>query len=497
MGHFLIVVLLGLQAVFQNDAWALNSDSKKKGASMSAVRTYMNYSESIDPAHILTMADLELSISLSSTLVMFDENRELVSGIAKVWKPVEGNKIEFSFRDNLKWSSGDKITADQYKQSLMRAKKMYPNDLRPLFDSIEKIESPNDLTLVITTKDKITTSEILLKLSEAMYGLVALDKSGNLDLSKSSGPFVVEKNTKDILSLRVNRHWYLYKEGMPEKIELKRPTPNSDILAGFSQDNWANLVTGNSIIKEEILNGFKKEGFKTWQRADDKLFALYPSKAFATKGGSEVIKLLSESKKATGLLTGLSGYSIAEQFFPRGYALWSSGGPKTEKAKIKKFNGAIKIIVPESYYAVPTKERLPQIVKEAIGTTKVTVEIVPLSKINDRMKAQDYDILATGIAVADPNFEGAVSFFIERDPPFIPSGPAPFDFAAQIKSARSLKSVKDRAEKMKDIIIHAQETGYVLPLFHFSSIAVAKPGVDISEIPNTDETVHFSKVRIK
>lgn len=486
-----------LQAASQNDAWAETFDSKKKGASMSTVRTYMNYSENIDPARILTMADLELATSLSSTLVMFDENRELVSGIAKFWRPAEGNKIEFTLRDNSKWSDGVKITADQYKQSLLRAKKMYPNDLRPLFDSIEKIEAPDDLTLVITTKDKVTTSEILLKLSEAMYGLVALDKLGNLDLSKSSGAFVVESHTKDLLSLRVNRNWYQYKNGMPEKVELRKPAPNADILAGFSKDPWANLVTGNSIIKEELLGGFKKEGFKTWQRADDKLFALYPSKMFATHGGSEVIKLLSQSPKVTDLLIGLSGYSVAEQFFPRGYALWSSASPKAEKAKIKQFSKAIKIIVPESYFAIPTKERLPQIIKEITKALDVTVEVVPLAKINDRMKAEDYDILATGIAVADPNFEGAVSFFIERDPPFIPSGPAPCDFAAQIKSARSLKSVKDRAEKMKEIIIHAQEAGYVLPLFHFSSIAVAKPGVDISEIPNTDETVHFSKVRIK
>ena len=50
---------------------------------------------------------------------------------------------------------------------------------------------------------------------------------------------------------------------------------------------------------------------------------------------------------------------------------------------------------------------------------------------------------------------------------------------------------------MREIIIHAQEAGHVLPLFHFSSLAIAKPGVNISKIPNSDETVLFSKVRMR
>ncbi len=114
----------------------------------STVRTYMNYPEIIDPAHILSMADLELAISLASTLVTFDDNRSPIAGLAKSWH-IEGQKIKFILRDGLKWSNGEKITAEHYRLSLLRAKKLYSGDLKAFFDSVEKIEAPNEGTVVI------------------------------------------------------------------------------------------------------------------------------------------------------------------------------------------------------------------------------------------------------------------------------------------------------------------------------------------------------------
>jgi hypothetical protein len=90
-----------------------------------------------------------------------------------------------------------------------------------------------------------------------------------------------------------------------------------------------------------------------------------------------------------------------------------------------------------------------------------------------------------------------MSFFIEKDPPFIPSGEGAVNFAAQLRQARGLPTSAERAARMREIIVRVQETGHVLPLFHFSSLAIAKPGVDLSEIPNSDETILFSKVRMR
>ena len=142
------------------------------------------------------------------------------------------------------------------------------------------------------------------------------------------------------------------------------------------------------------------------------------------------------------------------------------------------------------------EERLLKTI-QAIAEVKVELEYVPMSEVNSRMKKQDYDILATGIAVADPNFEGAVSFFIERDPPFIASTAAPNDFSNRVKNARELDKNELRAKAMRQIINDSQSAGYVVPLFHFSSFSVAKQELDLSGVPSGDETILFSKVRMK
>jgi MarR-like DNA-binding transcriptional regulator SgrR of sgrS sRNA len=488
--------ILVILAVLLGNITTVRSADAKGDTKMKIVRTYMNFDSNIDPAHILTMADLELSVALASTLIEFGDKREPISGIAKTWAIENDRKIVFKFRDKLKWSDGSPIKASEYRDSLLRAQRTYPKDLKSLFDSIESITPIDDSTLEVTPKQGVTPTEIILKLTEPMYGLVALKKNGELDLSKSSGAFSLGVKDTNSISLTANPNWFRFQEGMPTTVEIRKPIGKGNILVGFSSDPWVNLVSGHSIVKDELVDEFKKNGFKIWQRTEDKLFALYPSKKFIKKGGANVLKVLGQSLPKDQLLNGLTGFSIAEQFSPRGYTLWSNVLPKPSLSK-DRFTGSIRVIVPESYYAIPAKERLPELIKKATGSPDVTVEFVPLMSVDQHMKNQDYDILATGIAVADPNFEGAISFFIERDPPFIPSSESPDDFSEQVKRARSFKSTKERAEKMREVLIRAQEAGFVLPLFHFSSIAVAKPGIDLSGVPNTDETIHFSKVIIR
>lgn len=59
--------------------------------SMKSVRTYMNFPKEIDPAHILSMADLELSVALGSPLVTFDQERQITSALAEKWEIIPPN----------------------------------------------------------------------------------------------------------------------------------------------------------------------------------------------------------------------------------------------------------------------------------------------------------------------------------------------------------------------------------------------------------------------
>lgn len=462
---------------------------------MKSVRTYMNFPNAIDPAHILSMADLELSVALASPLVTFDQERQITAALAEKWEIIQSKTIQFKLRRNLVWSDGTPILAEHFKLSLERAKRSYPNDLKALFEIIESISTTDSTTLKITTTIDIQKSGILLKLTEPMYGLLSV-KNGKIDLSKTSGPFLISKQTDDEVILKANAHWYSYNEKMPQEVVVRRIPKDTDLVEHFQKDDWANLVSGSSLMQTSTLQNLEKAGFKTWQRSLDKVFSLYPSKTFLKNNGAKVLTVIATKIDYDQMMAGMSGYTRAVQFFPRGYELWSATAPKMSVLDSAPKLSALKIIIPSTTYAASLKEKLGSAIARATNV-KPEVEIVPLSSLNDRMKLGDYDLLATGIAVADPNFEGAMSFFIERDPAFILSADSPNDFSAQLRTARGLPTSKDRAAKMKEIILKAQEAGHVLPLFHFSSLAIAKPGIDLSQVPNSDETVLFSKVRVQ
>jgi MarR-like DNA-binding transcriptional regulator SgrR of sgrS sRNA len=474
---------------------ALANAAAEAKVTKESVRTYMNFAKEVDPAHILTMADLELSIALSTPLVVFNSERQVVSGLAETWAILPPNKVSFALRKNLRWSDGSKVTAAEYKSALERAKRLYANDLKALFEAVVSIDAPDEHTLIFETVGPASESGLLLKLTEPMYGLVAI-KGDKLNLSKTVGPFYVKEKSEAQLTLEANKNWYAYTSAMPSVVEIRPPKEGADLTANFDKDAWPNLSSGSSLMSKEISDRFKKSGFKTWQRSLDKVFSLYPSKRFLGNDGANFIKELSHKIDCDSLLRGLSGYSAADQFFPRGYELFSNHPPKPSSVGKWNGKGPITVLFIDNVSLAGMREELVKLISKVSGRD-VKMELIPLSKADERMKLGDFDIFGVQIAVADPNFEGAMSFFIERDPPFIQSGKGKMDFSTELRAARGLPTSIDRAERMREIMISAQESGHVLPLFHFSSLAIAKPGIDLSEIPNSDETILFSKVRIR
>jgi MarR-like DNA-binding transcriptional regulator SgrR of sgrS sRNA len=457
------------------------------------IRTYMDYAKDLDPARILTISDLEISVALGSTLVTFDKERQLVTGLASKWEFTGPSQIAFTLREGLKWSNGERVTAAEFKAALERAKKDHGKDLNALFGAIVSIEAKGS-NLIFNTVGPAVESGVLLKLTEPMYALVAL-KDGKLDLSRSAGPFRVSKASEKSITLERNTNWYLDGKGVADVVEIRHGGQAANTLKSFRLDRWPNLVSGTSLVESSELAAIEKAGYSKWQRSLDTVFAIFPSAKFLSVGGATTVKALAKALDPSAVLPGYGGFVPADQFFPRGYELWSGKPPEVGATSPAK-KARLRVILAGTSYVAHAAKGISASLTKIIGEAP-HVEVVSLSEIEGRMRTGDFDLLATGIAVADPNFEGGMSFFFEREPAFIQSLDAPLDFRSQLRSIRRLPSSKERSLKMRDLTIRAQEAGHVLPLFHFSGFAVAKEGLDLSEMPNTDETVTFSKVRFK
>lgn len=467
---------------------------------LNSIHTYMAFGLPLDPANVRTLVDLDLSYALSSTLTEWSDSRELVTGLAKSWAIIGKNEIHFQLKDGLKWSDSSSVTANQVVKSLERAKKTHGDSLKSLFEQINSITSSGTSTIIFSLNVDASTSGILTKLTEPMYGLVYIKQDGEIDLSKTVGPFVLSKATNESLELLQNKNWFRFQPNMATSVIIRRPPVGDEIQGSFLKDEWVNIMTSSSLVEKSVNEVFEKRKYTVWNRSLDKIFFLSPSERLANDEGRQLFRFLNKEIDRSILTSGLSGFTLTQQFFPAGYVLFD---PEFKKsfldAKLPKTfqNRPIKILGVASRLNNQLKENIKIAFKKTVGI-EPEFKIVQLSDFEKARAEKDYDFLAGALPVNDPNVEGAMGFFFGLTPPIIPdAGTGSLAFGERISKAKKLSNQSDRNSEYRKIFSEATSHGSIVPLFHYSTIVIAKSGMDLSAVPMSDETVAFSKVRFK
>lgn len=464
------------------------------------IRTYMSFGLPIDPANVRTLVDLDLSYALSSTLTEWSDSRELVAGLAKSWKFVGQNEIHFLLKDDLNWSDGSSVNANQVVRSLERAKKEHGKSLKSLFDQVVSISAEGSDSVVFKLNVEASSSGILTKLTEPMYGLVLVKDDGSIDLSKTVGPFKLTKATNEALHLEQNKNWLRFHEKMATSVEIRRPPIGDEVQDSFLKDDWVNLMTSSSLVEKTVNEVFEKRKYAIWNRSLDKIFFLSPSSRLNNEEGRELFRFLNKDLDRSLLTNGLSGFNLTQQFFPAGYVLFDPEFKKgVQDAKLPKVfqKRSLKILGVASRLNSRQKVNIKIAIKKAVGV-EPEFKIVQLSEFEKARAANDYDFLAGALPVNDPNVEGAMGFFFGLTPPIIPdAGVGSLAFSERVSKAKHLQSQSERNLDYRKVFSEATNSGSIVPLFHYSTVVIAKTGMDLSAVPMSDETVAFSKVRFK
>ncbi len=465
------------------------------------IKTYMSFGLPVDPSNVKTLVDLDLSYALASTLVDWTNDRNLRDGLAKPVSSKSENEVIFQLRPEAKWSDGTTITAAQVVRSFDRAKKLHADDLKSLFEITDRIEARDSSTVVFHLNRPVGSTQILHKLTEPMYGVVFVRDDGNADLSKTSGAYLLKSESARELTLAANPNWYVREKNMADFITIRQPKKEngSSDQDSFSGDPWPNIVAASSLIPKEVASLYESKHFSVWNRSLDRVFFLSPSTRLADDEGRQFFQMLNEKLDRNSLLHGLAGYHLSQQFFPPGYVVFDpefqmkhSSADVPAKFKQKP----LEILLPDGRIGSTLKNNLSEALKTITGHTP-KFKVVPLPDFEKERASGQYDILVATLPVNDPNVEGAVSFFFGMTPPLIPnSGDGSGDFRKRIVTARSFEESKRNAEYRK-VFTQSVQDGCLLPLFHFSSVVVARDGIDLSGVPTSDETVSFSKVRFK
>jgi MarR-like DNA-binding transcriptional regulator SgrR of sgrS sRNA len=393
-----------------------------------------------------------------------------------------------------------RITATDVVASLDRAKRVYREQLKSLYDLVDSIEAKKT-TVIFKLNVPAAGSGVVKKLTEPMYGILALKTDGSIDLLKTSGPYFVASSTDKEIKLAANPHWYKAQPGMAEVISVRQPPKGVDPQNSFLQDDWVNLLTSSSLTPESLNQKYKSAHFSIWNRNLDKIFFLAPGPRLTNAEGRRFVQLLNQKMNRKSLTKGMSGFTLSDQFFLSGYVLFDPEFHKTlaEGTIPETFKSRpLEIFGIDSRLSQSLRENLKEAIKEVTGHTPhlTTVSAGEADKIRSAGK---FDLWAGALPVNDANVEGALGYIFGFDPPFIPNAGenGQDNFHARVLSAKKLSDQSERNLEYRKIFSDAINNGCVLPLFHFSTVGIAKNGMDLSMVPTSDETVTFSKVRFK
>lgn len=464
------------------------------------LRTYMPFTLPIDPAHVRTLVDLDLSYALGTTLVGWNQTRDLTSGLAESWSVTGDKEITFKIAAGAKWSDGSPVTAEQAVKSLLRAKSVHGDSLKTLYDHVASIEAKDPKTILFKLTVPATTSGVVRKLTEPMYGIVYVKNGNAIDLTKTTGPFTLKAASDSEIELAQNKQWIFHQPNMPKTVQIRRPPADKELQEHFLRDSWANLLGSSSLLSLETSEKFEKAHYQVWHRNLDKVFFLAPGPRLTNEDGRTLFQAMQLNLNRSDLTKGLRGFHLTEQFFPQGYVLFDPEFPKRKlEVKVPEVfrKKPLEILSAKSFLNEVLERNIRAAVKKMTGIEPV-LKLVSVADFEKTRAAGNYDILAGALPVNDPNVEGAMGFFFGLTPPIIPNaGDGSKNFQVRVQKAHLLSDPLERNLEYRRVFTEATQEGTLFPIFHYSTTVIAKDGLDLSAVPTTDETIAFSKVRFK
>jgi len=204
----------------------------------------------LDPHMSTSFQDVIISFNLYDTLTSRDPDLKLIPRLATEWKATNDKTWEFKLRPNVTFHNGDPLTSADVKFSIERT---YDPNAKTLvatvFTTIEKIDAPDPMTVVFTTKqpDPLLPSRLAFYggqiIPKAYFEKVGADEFN----AKPVGSGVVKFNQwvkDDRLVLDANKEYW---GGAPdfEKITL-RPIPEN-------QPRMAALLSGQADMALKLI----------------------------------------------------------------------------------------------------------------------------------------------------------------------------------------------------------------------------------------------------
>jgi MarR-like DNA-binding transcriptional regulator SgrR of sgrS sRNA len=475
--------------------------SVAKAEQMKEIRTYMAFSSPVDPVKIETIPDMDMSYALASTLIEWDDQKQLSGALSDKWKILDEKTYRLTLRDGIQWSDGSPLTAEDVKRSFQHGFNTHPTDLRSLTNMVATIDCPSEREIDFHLRVPALGSGLLTKLTEPNYGILKIAKDGSVDLSVSSGPYFLERrSSSQELALGRNKFWF-HEASYPQRasqVIVRKPPADMNPQNILLTDSWPNLIETSSLIRADLLDEYTNQRYDIWRRPLDKVFYAQIGKRPDSADARILLQYLRANVDPSEYAKGLSGFTIAEQFFPNGFQLYDSSIARLPKSNVKipaRFHERpVDVVISISRVPSQVKENIRAIILKATG---IEPHFIPISldQYSAYRKKGDFDLYVGTVGLADPEPEGAMSYYLENESSTIQTSDN--DFLKRLDEARKHKDIEGKLKGMRSILVDAVCNGYLLPMFHLSTIGIARAPLDLSQIPDSEESATFSKIRFR
>jgi peptide/nickel transport system substrate-binding protein len=192
---------------------------------------------SMDPHVANTLGSTQLLSRIYSTLLRYDESANVVPYIAESWKVSEdGLTYTFKLRNDVYFHNGRKLTSADIKYNIERMIDPATGSPRASrFNLVNKIETPDEYTVVFTLKDPF--APFLGNFADPNAMIIPREIVEDESIKKKAvgtGPFMIKEMVPgDYVLLEKNPKYFV--KGLPylDQLKLKLITENSAIAASM------------------------------------------------------------------------------------------------------------------------------------------------------------------------------------------------------------------------------------------------------------------------
>lgn len=196
----------------------------------------------------------DISRLIFDPLIQITEDYKLEPGLAKEWAKAEDNTYILKLRDDVKWSNGDKFTADDVQFTIDRLKEIksiYAYNVQYVIE----VNVVDSTTVKIKLNREVPFFEYYLTfpiMSRNYYKDENFKKTDKNDMPLGTGMYKVVEKTDNTITLGKNENWWQNKDLTIDKIIINLYSSAGELYNSFKMGNVDIIRTENNNIKEYI-----------------------------------------------------------------------------------------------------------------------------------------------------------------------------------------------------------------------------------------------------